>query len=146
DRLRTMEELFDSTIGEKSRIASLAGFFGLLATLLAAIGLYGVIAFTVARRTREIGIRMAIGAARAHVLWMVIREVGMVIAGGLIVGLPTGWAVTRLIRSQLYNVSPLDARAALVAVATVGVIALAAGFLPARRATRIDPVRALRWE
>jgi predicted permease len=146
DRLRTMEDLFDFNIGEKSRIASLAGFFGLLATLLAAIGLYGVIAFTVARRTREIGIRMAIGAARGHVLWMVIREVGAVIAGGLIVGLPTGWAVTRLIRSQLYNVSPLDARAALVAVATVGVIALAAGFLPARRATRVDPVRALRWE
>src|SRR5262249_38628577 len=113
DRLRTMEALFDSNIGEKRRIASLAGFFGVLATLLAAVGLYGVIAFPVARRTREIGIRMAIGAARGHVLAMVIREVGMVIAGGLIVGLPTGLAVARLIRSQLYNVSPLDARSAM---------------------------------
>jgi len=146
DQLRTMQDMFDATIGEKDRIASLAGFFGILATLLAAIGLYGVMTYTVARRTREIGIRMAVGAARGDVLRMVIREVGVVIACGLLTGVPTGLAITRLIRSQLYGVSPMDATASLVAAAIVAAIALLAGLLPARRATRIDPVRALRWE
>jgi len=146
DQLRTMENMFDATIGAKDRIASLAGFFGVLATLLAAIGLYGVMTYTVARRTREIGIRMAVGAARGHVLRMVIREVGVVIACGLLTGVPTGLAITQLIRSQLYNVSPMDASASLVAAASVAAIALLAGLLPARRATLIDPVRALRWE
>jgi ABC-type antimicrobial peptide transport system permease subunit len=146
DHLRTMEDMFDDAIGSQSRIAALAGFFGLLATLLAAIGLYGVMAFNVTRRTREIGIRMAVGAARANVLGMVIREVALVIAAGLVVGLPSGLALARLVRSQLYGVSPMDATSAAVAAAVVTAIALIAGFLPARRATRIDPVRALRWE
>jgi len=105
-----------------------------------------VMTYTVARRTREIGIRMAVGAARGDVLRMVIREVGVVIACGLLTGVPTGLAITRLIRSQLYGVSPMDATASLVAAAIVAAIALLAGLLPARRATRIDPVRALRWE
>jgi predicted permease len=146
DHLRTMEDMFDDAIGSQSRIAALAGFFGILATLLAAIGLYGVMAFNVTRRTREIGIRMAVGAARANVLGMVIREVALVIAAGLVVGLPSGLALARLVRSQLYGVSPMDATSAAVAAAVVTAIALIAGFLPARRATRIDPVRALRWE
>src|SRR5205823_80888 len=113
DHLRSMEEFFNSTIGDKSRIAALASFFGLLATLLAAIGLYGVMAFTVARRTREIGVRMALGAARANVLRMVLREVATVIAVGLAVGLPTGFALARLVRAQLFQVSPVDVRAAV---------------------------------
>jgi predicted permease len=146
DHLRTMDDMFDEIIGSKSRIAVLAGFFGLLATLLAAIGLYGVMAFNVTRRTQEIGIRMAIGAARGNVLRMVIREVALVIAGGLLIGLPSGLALARLVRSQLYGVSPMDTTSVAVAAAIVTAIALIAGFLPARRATRIDPVRALRWE
>jgi predicted permease len=146
DRLRSMEAVFDASIGSSSRIAALAGFFGLLATALAAIGLYGVMAFNVTRRTREIGIRMAVGAARGNVLWLVIREVAIVIAGGLLVGLPTGLALARLVRAQLYGVSPLDATSAVAASVVVAAIALIAGFLPARRATRIDPVRALRWD
>jgi ABC-type antimicrobial peptide transport system permease subunit len=89
---------------------------------------------------------MAVGAARANVLGMVIREVALVIAAGLVVGLPSGLALARLVRSQLYGVSPMDATSAAVAAAVVTAIALIAGFLPARRATRIDPVRALRWE
>jgi predicted permease len=146
EQLRTMDERFDSVIGNDSRIASMAGFFGLLATLLAAIGLYGVMAFTVSRRTREIGIRMAIGASGRDVLWMVIREVGVVVACGLMIGLPTGLVLTRLIRSQLYNVSPMDAPATLAAASVVAAIGLLAGYLPARRATRINPVSALRWD
>jgi ABC-type antimicrobial peptide transport system permease subunit len=103
-------------------------------------------AFNVTRRTREIGIRMAVGAARGNVLWLVIREVAIVIVGGLLVGLPSGLALARLVRTQLYGVTPLDAASALAASIAVAAIALIAGFLPARRATRIDPVRALRWD
>jgi ABC-type antimicrobial peptide transport system permease subunit len=146
DHLRSMEEFFNATIGDKSRIAALASFFGLLATVLAAIGLYGVMTFTVARRTREIGVRMALGAARAAVLRMVLREAGIVIGAGLAVGLPTGLALARLVRAQLFQVSPVDIRAAVAAAAVVSATALVAGFLPARRAMRIDPMKALRWE
>jgi predicted permease len=146
ERLRTMEQFFDVSIDDRTSIAALAGFFGLLATALAAIGLYGVMAYTVSRRTREIGIRMALGAGRGTVMRMVIREVALVIAAGLIAGLPTGLLMARLIRTELFNVSPLDATAAGVAIVVVSAIALLAGFLPARRATSINPMRALRWE
>jgi predicted lysophospholipase L1 biosynthesis ABC-type transport system permease subunit len=146
ERLRTMENFFDETIGDSSLIATLAVFFGVLATVLAAIGLYGVMAYTVARRTREIGLRMALGAARGDVLGMVMREVGTVIALGLLVGLPSGLVLTRLVRSQLYGVSPIDAPSVLIAAAAVAATALLAGVLPARRATRVEPMRALRWE
>ena len=133
DHLFTTEEFFRSTIGDKSRVATLAGFFG-------------VMACTVARRTREIGVRMALGATRAEVLRMVIREAGMLMAAGLAPGLPTGLALARLIRSELFQVSPLDARSAAAEMAAVSACALLAGFLPARRAMSIDPMRALRWE
>lgn len=146
DNLRTMEEFFNATIGDRSRIATLASFFGLLATLLAAVGLYGVMAFTVSRRTREIGVRMALGAARANVLRMVLREVAIVTGTGLVVGLPTGIALARLVQTQLFQISPIDAGASLVAAVVVSAAGFVAGFLPAWRATRIDPVRALRWE
>src|SRR5262249_28090859 len=140
DHLRTMEEFFNSTIGDKSRIAALASFFGLLATVLAAIGLYGVMAFTVARRTREIGVRMALGAARGNVLRLVLREVGIIVLAGLAVRLPTGLALARLVRAQLFQVSPIDAGATVAAAVVVSATALLAGFLPARRAMRIDPM------
>jgi predicted permease len=146
DHLRTMEEFYESAIGDRRRIAVLASSFGGLATILAAIGLYGVMAYTVARRTREIGIRMALGAARTDVMQMVIREVGVVIAAGLAVGVPSGLLLARLIRAQLFQVSPVDPRALGIAAAVVTASGLMAGLLPARRATRIDPMTALRWE
>jgi predicted permease len=146
DHLRTMEDFFNSTIGDKSRIATLASFFGLVATLLAAVGLYGVMAFTVARRTREIGVRMALGAGRANVLRMVLREAGVLIAAGLAVGLPTSIVLARLVRAQLFQVSPIDARATVAAAVLVSATCLVAGLVPAWRAMRIEPMRALRWE
>ena len=145
DRLCTMEELFDSTIGNRSRVAALARFFGLLATLVAGVGIYGVTAYTVAWRTREIGIRIALGAARREVRGMVVREVGVVIAIGLAIGLPSGLALTPFVRSQLYNVPPMDPVAIAVAAGAVAAIALLAASLPARRAARVEPLRALRW-
>ena len=146
DHLRTMEDLFNATIDDHISIAGLAASFGLLATAIAAIGLYGVMAYSVSRRTREIGIRMALGAARGAVMRMVLREVVFVVAAGVIVGLPTGLALARFLRSQLYQVSPFDAAAACTAVCIVAAVALPAGLLPARRATVIEPMRALRWE
>jgi ABC-type antimicrobial peptide transport system permease subunit len=89
---------------------------------------------------------MALGAARGDVLGMVMREVGAVIALGLLLGLPSGLALTRLVRSQLYGVSPMDMPSMLLAAAAVAATALLAGILPARRATKVEPIRALRWE
>ncbi|HJT87212.1 MAG TPA: ABC transporter permease, partial [Bryobacteraceae bacterium] len=146
NHLRTMEAFFESIIHDDITIAGLATIFGLLATAIAAIGLYGVTAYSVSRRTREIGIRMALGAARGSVMRMVLREVAFVIVAGAIAGLPTGLLLARLVRSQLYNVSPVDAISAAIAVLVVAMVALIAGLLPARRATTVDPMRALRWE
>ena len=145
-RLRTMEEHVDLALGSKKQVTMLAAFFGLLATVLAAIGLYGVMAYTVSRRTREIGIRMALGAGKADVLGMVVREVGLIIALGLVAGVPTGLALARLVRSQLFDISPQDPVAIAVAAAVVAAVALLSGLMPARRATTVDPVTALRWE
>jgi predicted permease len=107
-RMRPMTEQLDQVLGTDEQLAKLATFFGLLATLLAAIGLYGVMSYMVSRRTREIGIRMALGARRSSVLGMVMRETGLVILIGLAVGIPTGLLLTELVRSQLYNTSPSD--------------------------------------
>jgi len=145
-RMQTMTESVDLRLGTDRQMSGLASFFGLLATVLAAIGLYGVMAYTVARRTREIGIRMALGAARRDVLRMVVGEAGVLIAIGLAIGLPSGLALAQLVRSQLFGVTPLDPVAVAGAALVVTAVALVSGYLPARRATAVDPVRALRWE
>ncbi len=145
-RMRPMTEQLDQVLGTDEQLAKLATFFGLLATLLAAIGLYGVMSYMVSRRTREIGIRMALGARRASVLGMVMRETGLVILIGLAVGIPTGLLLTDLVRSQLYNTSPSDPGAIAVAGVVVAAVALCSGLLPARRAATVDPIRALRWD
>jgi ABC-type antimicrobial peptide transport system permease subunit len=118
----------------------------LLATLLASIGLYGITAFSVTRRTQEIGIRMALGAARGNVLGLVMREVLILAAAGLTVGVTASLALGRLIESQLFQMRANDAAVTIGAMAVVLSVSLLAGYLPARRATRIDPMQALRWE
>jgi ABC-type antimicrobial peptide transport system permease subunit len=121
-------------------------FFGLLATVLAAIGLYGVMAYTVARRTREIGIRMALGAAQGNVVWMVIREVTVLAVLGILIALPMAAALGRLIESQLFGLKGTDGPVMAGATLCLALVALAAGSIPALRATRVDPMVALRYE
>lgn len=127
-------------------ITMLSIAFGLLATLLAAIGLYGVMAFTVARRTRELGIRMALGAQRAQVLRMVMKEVLLLAAIGMGVALPIAVGLGRLIQSQLFELKAADPGVLIGATALLAAVAMIAGYIPAFRATRIDPMNALRWE
>ena len=116
----------------------------LLATLLAAIGLYGVLAYTVTRRTREIGIRMALGALRSHVSWLVLREVLLLVAAGIAIALPVAWWLGRYVQSQLHGVVPMDPTTLMLSLGGLSLVALLAGLIPTMRALRINPVRALR--
>ncbi len=145
-QMTTLEKQMENSLITERLVATLSSAFGLLATLLAAIGLYGVMAYTVARRTREIGIRIAIGAANFDVLWLVMREVVLLLVLGIGVALPAAFVLTRYVRAQLYGIEPADP--ASIMLATFGIIAVSilAGYLPARRATRVDPIRALRYE
>jgi predicted permease len=127
-------------------IAWLAGGFGLLAMLLAAIGLYGVIAYMVARRTFEIGIRMALGASRRRILWLVLREVSMLLAIGLAAGIPCAWLASGYLESQLFGIHAGDPGVIASAVAVLALAAFLPGYLPARRAASVDPLEALRYE
>jgi len=127
-------------------VASLSSAFGFLGTILAAVGLYGVMAYMVAQRTREIGVRMALGAARNDVVWLVMREVLLLAGIGIAVGLPAAWGLSRYVKSQLYGIAPTDIVTMALATLGIAAIALLSGYMPALRATRIDPMRALRWE
>jgi ABC-type antimicrobial peptide transport system permease subunit len=127
-------------------MALLSAAFGGLATILAAMGLYGVMAYVVSRRTREIGIRMALGADRGSVVWLVMREVLVLAVVGVTIGLGSSWALTRLVESQLFEVQPSDPLTMVAATFGIAAVAMLAGYLPARRATGIDPTTALRFE
>ena len=144
--MKTIEQQIDEGVFAERLVAVLSTFFGMLATLLAAIGLYGVMAYTVSRRTREIGLRMALGAARREVLRMVMREVGLLAVLGIAVAVPTAFALSRLIQAQLYNVKGNDPAIFSAASFAIAVVAGTAGLIPAIRATRIDPMTALRNE
>jgi predicted permease len=144
--LRTMKSEIDESIYIDRMIAALSSFFGGMATLLAAIGLYGVMAYSVARRTREIGLRMALGAERAHVLWLVMREVAMLAGIGIAVALPVAYGLGRAVNSQLYGVRPADFGVLAGGTLLLAMVAGVAGYVPALRASRVDPLVALRYE
>ena len=144
--LRTLDHQIDQSLLNDRLIATLSSAFGVLATLLAVIGLYGVMAYTVARRTREIGVRMALGAVQGDVVWLVMREVLVLVGTGIVLGLVAAWGLGRLISSQLYGVTASDPLTIAGAAGLLLFVALLAGYLPARRATRVNPVLALRYE
>ena len=144
--LKTVDEQEDESLLTERLVASLSTAFSVLATVLAAIGLYGVVSYTVSRRTREIGIRMALGASRGNVVWLVMREVAILTAAGIGVGLLAAWGLTKLVRQQLYGVQPSDIATVAAAALAIGLVSAVAGYLPARRASRVDPLGSLRWE
>jgi ABC-type antimicrobial peptide transport system permease subunit len=125
-------------------VAILSSLFGLLALLLASLGLYGVVNYAVTLRTGEIGIRMALGADRSSVARMILRDAGLVVAVGLLLGVIAALALARTLADMLFGLEPVDAGAYLIATATLLVVAAIAAFIPARRASMIDPVLALR--
>jgi len=144
--MRTTEVQINNSLSSERMIASLSAVFGFLATLLAVIGLYGVMAYTVAQRTREVGIRMALGAAQGSVIWMVMREVLVLVAIGVAAGVPASLALTKLVKSQLFGLSPHDPATLVLATVALATVACAAGYIPAWRASRLDPMKALRYE
>jgi predicted permease len=144
--MRTMDHQMNQSLLNDRLIATLSTAFGVLATLLAVIGLYGVMAYTVARRTREIGVRMALGAVPGDVIWLVMREVMVLVGSGLALGLVASWGLSRFVSSQLYGVSGSDPVTVAAASLTLAFVAALAGYIPARRATRVNPVLALRYE
>jgi ABC-type antimicrobial peptide transport system permease subunit len=127
-------------------IAQLVSFFGLLALVLACVGLYGVMANTVMRRTNEIGIRMALGAERPRILWMVLRETLVLVFIGIVIGIPAAIVAARLVSTQLYGLTAADPLTLSAAAVVLIAVAALAGYLPARRASRVDPIVALRYE
>jgi ABC-type antimicrobial peptide transport system permease subunit len=144
--IKTQSDQIDEALSQERMFAHLSSLFGLLALLLVSVGLYGTLAYAVTRRTGEIGIRMALGARRSQVLWMVLRESLLVAGIGLAVGLPAALALTRLVASLLFGVKTYDGVTIVVTVVILSAVAAVAGFLPANRAARIDPMRALHYE
>ncbi len=146
NNVSSLEEQVDGSIATQSLIARLSSFFGIIAVFLACIGIYGLLSYSVARRTSELGIRLALGAQARMVLWLILRESILLLGLGLAVGVPVALASTRILKSLLFELSPVDPMAIFIAIAVVVAMTLAAAFLPARRATRIDPMKALRTE
>lgn len=146
DSMQTMDQQIQTDLNPDSIVAFLAASFGVLATFLAAIGLYGVLAYSTAQRTREIGVRMALGASRKSVVKMILREVFWLAGASIAVALPASLLLAHYIRSQLYGVSNNDPLSLGVVVLMVAAVALFAGAIPASRAARINPMNALRYE
>jgi predicted permease len=144
--VRTLQQQVDMSFEQERAVASLAGLFGIVALLLAAVGLYGVTAYTVAQRTNEIGVRMALGADRANVVQLVLRGAFSRVLAGLLVGLPLAIGAGRLISSQLYGVSIWDPLALSAAAISLAVCAFFAAIIPASRAASVSPMSALRTE
>jgi ABC-type antimicrobial peptide transport system permease subunit len=134
------------SLRDDETISQLTGFFSLAALFLACLGLYGIIACSVARRTGEIGIRLALGANRTQVLWMVLRDSLFLVSAGILVGIPSAMVTTRFASSLLFGLEPNDPFTMLTATLVLFAVAMLAGYIPARRASRLDPASALRHE
>jgi predicted permease len=145
-RVTTLDEQVARSITDQRLVAQLSAFFGLLAVFLCCIGIYGLMAYMVARRTNEIGIRMALGAERSTVRWLVMREVLVLVAIGVGIGIPVAWVGNRLISNMLFGLRGMDPMSMAIAVGAMLAVAMMAGYLPARRASQIDPMVALRYE
>jgi predicted permease len=142
----TQRAQYDTTISGQILFARLAGFFGFLAVVLVATGLYGSLSYRVNMRTAEIGVRMAVGARRSQVVWMILRDSLVLTIAGVVIGVPLAMLVGHALASSLYGVKPLDAASYLLSVLGVAIVALVASAVPAGRAASIDPMRALRTE
>ncbi|MGB6829875.1 MAG: ABC transporter permease [Terracidiphilus sp.] len=146
DGVTSLDEQVNQSIAAQSLIARLTSFFGIIAVFLACIGIYGLLSYSVARRTGELGIRLALGAQSRGLLWLVMRESLLLLVIGLAIGIPISLSSTRVLKSLLFELSPLDPVAISTSIAAVVVMTLAAAWLPARRATKINPIQALRTE
>ena len=144
--LGTQEQRIEDEMGDQTLFARLSTGFALLALSIASVGLYGTMSYVVARRTGEIGIRMALGAPRLRVLSMMLRQVAVLALVGLAIGVPLTFAASRLIESLLFGLKATDPGSIVIAVTTILAAVIAAGYAPARRASRIDPVVALRHQ
>jgi ABC-type antimicrobial peptide transport system permease subunit len=144
--MKTEEQQIAESIATERLFAGLVSAFGLVAALLAAIGLYGVMAYAVARRTVEIGIRLALGAHRSGVQWMVLRQSLWMVALGLAAGIPAALALTRFVQKTLYGIEATDPASFTAAAVLMMLVGAVAAWIPARRAARVDPIQALRNE
>ena len=144
--LRTLDDQLDRTLVNERLLATLASAFAALALLLAVIGVYGVMSFVVSRRTREIGIRRALGASQGDTVWLIVREAIVMLVAGVALALPAVWGLGRFVESQLFGVRAMDWPTIVAASLLLGFVAVAASGLPLRRATSINPSQALRAE
>ena len=146
NRITTMEMQIDQALSRERLLVFLSALLSGVALALAAIGLYGVLSFSVVRRTREVGIRMAIGARRGQILALVLRESSWMVLGGITAGIPLAFLCGRLASSLLYGLPPQDMTTAAASAAVLALVAVAAALLPALRAARLNPMTALRYE
>jgi predicted permease len=136
----------DESLKQERLLAQLVSFFGGLGLVLSCVGLYGIMAHAVVRRTNEIGIRMALGAERRNIIWMVLKESLLLVGAGLFIGVPAAWAAAHLISSQLFGLNPGDPVTLSMSVILLTLVAALAGYIPARKASRVNPLVALRYE
>ena len=146
DGVSSLDEQVNQSVATQSLIARLTSFFGIIAIFLACIGIYGLLSYSVARRTSELGIRLALGAQSRMLLWLVLRESLLLLLVGLAIGVPIALSSTRILKSLLYELSPLDPVAISASIAAVAVMTIAAAWIPASRAAKINPIQALRAE
>lgn len=142
----TMQQVVDNSLGGQTLAARLLAIFGFVALLIAVAGIYGLLAYSVSQRTRELGLRIALGAQRENILWLVLRHALVLLAVGMAAGLGVAWAGSSVLRSFLYGAAAWDVATILLVVLTLGLCGLAASYLPARRAAAVDPIEALRTE